>query len=86
MGAKRHVSRGLLLIQAQLGLEPLPGLVHQGDHRDGHITEIGRERGDIVISLFRRGIQDVVFPQGRQALGFVVWYRRFHSSIRLVSK
>ena len=72
MGAKRHVARRLALIQPELRFEPLPGFVHQRDHGDGHLAKIGRQGGDVVVGLFRRCVQDAVFPQGRQTLGFVV--------------
>ena len=82
--AEGHVPRRLLLIQAHLGLEPLPGLVHQGDHRDGHLAQISRQRREVVVGLFGSGIQDVVFPQGRQPLCFVVRYRGFHLGVMLL--
>ena len=71
---------------AGLGFEPLPGFVHQGDHRDGHVAEIGSQRGNVVVGLFRRRIEDVIFPQGGQSLGLVVWYRGFHSILRVLAE
>src|ERR1035441_8668722 len=86
MGAKCHVARRLGLSQSHLGFEPLPGFVHQGDHRDGNLTNICRQSGDVVVSLFRRGVQDVIITQGGQPLGLVLGYWGFHARARALSK
>ena len=67
MRTKRHVARRFALIQSQLGFEPLPGLVNEGDHRDGDPAKIGCKPGDVVVGLFLAGVQDVVVAEGGEA-------------------
>ena len=81
MRAERHVARGRSDRQADLGFEPLPGGVDEGDRSDGRVADQGREVHQVVERLFGGRIEDLVEPQRSQSLGLVGGQSR-----RLVAK
>ena len=70
VGADRDVAPGLADAEPGLAREPLPRLVHQADERDRHLADMGSDLHEIVEHGVCRGVEDVVAPQRRQALGF----------------
>ncbi len=68
MGAKGIAARGLLHIQPDTRLEPLPIFIDERDQHDGHAQGRLGQPGDPVERLFWRRVQDVILSQRRQAL------------------
>ena len=74
-GRRRKFARRFRDFQANLGLEPLAMLIHQGDQRDRRSTNLRRERGEIVQRLLRQRIENGILPKAsmRRASSGVSW-------------
>src|SRR5262249_54623271 len=71
---KSDVARGLKNGYTHLRLEPLPVSVHKADQRDGSLTDIRGQEGEIVERGFRFGIENLVAPQCLEPLSLIRWF------------
>lgn len=71
MSAERGLPTGFHNIQANLGLEPLPLVIHQRDIGDGHTQCTYRQPGNPVEKRLGRRIHQLKRIQDAQAFGFV---------------
>ena len=78
IGAERLLTRGFGFLFTNARLEPLPLAVDERHDRRGRAADEGRKLGDVIERLLRRGVEDVILPQGLQPGGFVVRQRRCH--------
>ena len=81
--AKRHFPRGFGNRYADSGLEPLAVLIDQADEGDWYPCDMGGEPRDIVVSLFRLGVQYFVSAQRVQARLFVLGQAGIHDDYPL---
>jgi hypothetical protein len=63
VGAERQLSRGFTDLKAEAALEPLAMVVDQRDQRDGGVTDVGSQLGEIVESGFIRRVENLVAQQ-----------------------
>ena len=79
MRTEGQIARRFRDIEPVYGLEPLPFLVHQTHDRDGRVTDLRGEVGDIVVGSLGERVENVVCPEPCEACGFVFGKgRRFH--------
>ncbi len=67
---KKHGRGGLADRQTVVGLEPLATPIHQRNQRDGHVEELGDQRGELLELRFGRGVQESVADEGFWPCGF----------------
>jgi hypothetical protein len=67
VGAERLVASGLLVVDPDLGLDPLPLGVDQADHADRGAADLRGQQRDVVEVVLRRGVEHPGLAEGGQA-------------------
>jgi hypothetical protein len=78
VGAEGLVARRLLRLHADAGLEPLAVAVDDGHESDGSAADLRGELGEIVETLIGSTVENVVFGECVEAIGFVEGESGFH--------
>ena len=78
--AEGVLARRLVDSQADLGLEPLPGRIDQGNQADGDVELSRDQAGNTIECRFRRCVQDIESLQRGQSLDFVKG-NRVHAAV-----
>lgn len=60
VGAKRHFAGRFFSIEAHSRFEPLPIPVHQADQRNGGVTNLRGETGQVIVGLLGQGIENLI--------------------------
>lgn len=71
VGAEGNAAGGFGEEGALDGLEPLSGLIDEGDGGDGHAEEAADEAGDAFEAFFEGGIEELGVSQCGEACGFI---------------
>src|ERR1700693_548570 len=81
MSAKRDVARGLRHLQPDSRLKPLSIIADQRDQCDWRFANVCRQCSEIIQSLLRRRIEDVILPERVEATGLIGSRERWNHNL-----